>query len=45
MVTDSDSDASDRPKLSIFVEEGELSNHDQDITAKTLSEEQTLLHI
>ena len=42
---DMDSKASDLPELSIFVEEGELSNHDQDLTAtdpdQTLSEEQT----
>ena len=41
MDTDFDSEASDRPELSIFV--GELSGHDQDLTAtdQTLSEEQT----
>ena len=44
METDSDSDLSDRPPVDIFVEEGELSNQDPDITAtdpdQTLSEGQ-----
>ena len=43
MYTDSDSEFSDRPELSIFIEEGELSNDDQDVTTtdqgQTLSEE------
>ena len=45
MDTDSYSDMSDRPAVDIFVEEGELSDQDQDVTAidlgQTLSEEQT----
>ena len=44
MDTDSDSDFSDRPPVDIFVEEGELSDQDPDVTAtdpnQTLSEEQ-----
>ena len=43
--TDTDSDMSDQPELSIFVEEGELSDQDPDVTVtdpdQTLSEEQT----
>ena len=43
MDTDTDSDTSDRPQLSDTVEEGEVSNHDQDPTdpKQALSEEQT----
>ena len=45
MNTDSDTDFSDRPLVDIFVEEGELSDQDPDVTAidpnQTLSEEQT----
>ena len=44
MDTDSDSELSDRPPVDIFVEEGELSDQDPDVTAtdpdQTLSEEQ-----
>ena len=44
MDTDSDSDYSDRPSVDIFVEEGELSDQDPDVTATdpdhTLSEDQ-----
>ena len=44
MDTDSDSDYSDRPPVDIFVEEGELSDQDPDVTAtdpdQTLSEDQ-----
>ena len=44
MDTDPDSDFSDRPPVDIFVEEGELSDQDPDVTAtepdQTLSEEQ-----
>ena len=38
--TDSDSENSDRPELSIFVEEGKLSDHDQD--PATTDPDQTL---
>ena len=45
MHTHSNSEASGRPELCIFVEEGEVSDHDQDLTTtdpnQTLSEEQT----
>ena len=44
MDTDSDTDLSDRPPVDIFVEEGELSDQDPDVTAadpdQTLTEEQ-----
>ena len=44
MDTDSDSDYFDRPPVDIFVEEGELSDQDPDVTAtnpnQTLSEDQ-----
>ena len=44
MDTDSDTDLSDHPPVDIFVEEGELSDQDPDVTAadpdQTLSEEQ-----
>ena len=33
MDTDTDSDTSNRPELIIFVEEGEVSDYDQDPTA------------
>ena len=43
--TEYDTDFSDRPRVGIFVEEGELSDQDPDVTAtnpnQTLSEEQT----
>ena len=44
MDTDTDSDLSDRPPVDLFVEEGELSDSDQDPSTdpdQTLSEEQT----
>ena len=45
MDTDCDSDMLDQPEVSIFVEEGELSDQDPDVTVidtdQTLSEEQT----
>ena len=45
MDTDSDSDMSNRPPVDIFIEEGELSDQDPDVTVtdpdQTLSEEQT----
>ena len=44
MDTDSDSDTSDRPPVDLFVEEGELSDPDEDPSTdpdQTLSEEQT----
>ena len=44
MDTDSDSDTSDRPPVDLFVEEGGLSDPDQDPSTdpdQTLSEEQT----
>ena len=43
MDMDSDSDLSDRPPVDLFVEKGELSDQDPDMTStdQTLSEDQT----